>query len=82
MVCLSRQCHFKFFKGCLPQISLVRLNTLLASVFILYPLKTPEETPPILCHRSFSKLPGFPMFSEGIERGHWHEMGERLHNIF
>ena len=29
MICLSRPCHFKFFKGCLPQISLGPfLNTL------------------------------------------------------
>ena len=29
MICLSRPCHFRFFKGCLPQISLGPfLNTL------------------------------------------------------
>ena len=36
MVCLSRQCHFKFFKGCLPQISpaKIRKNTSMRSMTI------------------------------------------------
>ena len=39
MVCLSRPCHFKFFKGCLPQILLGPLLNTLTQVFPNIPIK-------------------------------------------